>query len=267
MLRLDKLVACEIAFPQAFSYLTERTYGLLFHNLSNAESHDSNHAVILDTEHADQAVDNILDFYRGLELTPRIYQGFLPDEAEVLWPILRAKGFRVEMREDRFFERRGPCTIPPARSVEIRRMREVTPALADLIRSGEGGDWTAKVLERHLRSENLHLLAAFAGGKPVSMGSLEVFPAAGVARIDNVLTHPNHRRKGYARAIIHDLVERCVRPGSCSQYTYASDPTAIRIYKQAGFVDAGFELPLWTAWVGETPKPDGSEVPEPEITQ
>ena len=241
----------ENTFCEDFARVERREYGLLYYQPDNPLSHDSNHAVILDLSgDLDDAVSDATTFYAAQGLEPRFYSSFVADDAALLRPVLERHGFTFRAQALRWFvlgERHTPAPAHSAPPLEVRRMRALSRGLRELIHSDGPVPWTENVLRRHLACEGLHLLAGFVGGLPVSMASLKVMD--GLTRVDDVLTHPLHRRRGYARALMaaavgyhHDLTPQAL-------YLCAENPTAIRIYQEVGFAEQPPPVDQWSAWL------------------
>jgi predicted GNAT family acetyltransferase len=103
-----------------------------------------------------------------------------------------------------------------------------------------------KVVRRSLTSPGYHLLVGFLNGQPVTMAAAErVGP---VTRVDDVLTHEPCRGKGYARTLIHELVQYHSRILGGVLCLNTDNPTAARIYEEAGFEKLGVLPECWSAW-------------------
>lgn len=114
---------------------------------------------------------------------------------------------------------------------------------------GEEGDWTVKVLQKQIKNDNFHLLAGYARDTAVTMVALQLMD--GYSRVDHMITHSEHRCRGYARAIIEYLVDYHRSLSDNYLYLYASNPVAIRMYREAGFVEIEDRLESWFAWLPE----------------
>lgn len=80
---------------------------------------------------------------------------------------------------------------------------------------------------------------AFEAGRMVS--SLGVFgDGSGVARFQNVDTHPEHRRKGLAGTLVHVAGQYAQQRMAVRMLVIVADPddVAIRVYRSAGFQDS-----------------------------
>lgn len=241
----EQIIEAEIDFPRDFTNVVERPYGLLFYNEEIPESYDSNHARILRDDALDAAVADVRDFYRSRGLTPRVYHLSRLGAGRRLREAVETAGFVVAGADSRWFVRRLPSTIAPLAAVAVRRLSEVPPDLAAMVRRS-AGERAMKVLQRRVASQAYHLLCAFADGRPVAVASLQSM--GGVARVDDVLTDSSLRGKGYARAVIHHLVGYHAKVMQNTLYLYAENPTAIRIYGEAGFVEIDEQLECWSAW-------------------
>jgi ribosomal protein S18 acetylase RimI-like enzyme len=252
MIDIDILRECENNFPVDFANTIDTSYGRLFHNADNPTSHDSNHAIILDlTADIDAAVADIAAFYGKLNIPPRTYQAYLPGEEEVLRPYFARHGFVFrEFGENDYFEHVKRSAITVSSDIIFKRVTELDPALEGMIWSEDENDREIKVLRNHVKADSFHLLAGYLGTTPVTMGSVKLMD--GLSRVDDVLTPRQHRGHGYGRALTDHLVKYHSALSRNALYLYASNPTAIRIYREAGFVDMPLALKSWSAWK-ETP--------------
>ncbi len=107
-------------------------------------------------------------------------------------------------------------------------------------------NWEA--LKRYRGSE---ILLAHAGGVPVSTCTLVVIPnltrhGAPYALIENVVTHIDHRGRGYGRAVLHAAAETAWRCGcyKVMLMTGSTDPGTLIFYANAGFAQSktGFQM-------------------------
>lgn len=247
MIDIQKMIECEISFPGLFTELTERLYGKLFYNPDNPESHDSNHAIILRLDRElNEAFEDIVTFYEEKGLIPRIYPSYQPGEEEILQPYFEQYGFHFQQFDNSFLVWQNESTIHPTPEITVTRAYTLDDSIIDIILSENEGDWTVRVLERHLLADRLHFLVGYLDEKPITMASVNIME--GLSRVDNVITHKAYRSRGYGRALIHFLVTYHANVSHNTLYLYASDPTALRIYREAGFVDIEQRLHTWSAW-------------------
>ncbi len=89
------MIDTELHFPQRFSTMLTKNWGLIFFNEGNKASHDSNHAVITDTVGVESSVREIEFFYKSKGISPRIYPSLGSNELERLMPSFEKHGFQV----------------------------------------------------------------------------------------------------------------------------------------------------------------------------
>lgn len=238
----------ERTFPARFSQSMHKDWGILFYCRDNPLSHDSNHAVITDVSRDWNGVlAEITGFYGSKGITPMLYTGFLPDEKEWLWPVLHQAGFTFRERPDCCMQWLDRPEAAPRADIEVRKEKRVSPDLARLILSDEGGDWTVKALSGIAGSPHCHIFTVYQESRPVAMAVLQVGRRA--VRIDDVLTDPAYRGRGYATALMH----RCVSAhqehyAGRPLYLWTENPAAVRIYQRLGFRQVELGAPNWTAY-------------------
>lgn len=245
MIVIEDIIQFDNNHVRSFASVEERDYGVLFHNRANPISHDSNHALILKLDcDLDAAIADVCSFYRGLGVAPRIYHGFVPGATEVLLPRLLARGFKMEVFDEEYLICTGASVIRPLAGLEVRRVRRLDDGIMAIFAKEP---WSIGVIERQLGREDYHLLVGYASGVPVTMAALDV--GGRVARVDDVMTHPEHRRKGYGRSLLHGVVTHHRRVSDKALYLYASNPSALRIYHEAGFRKLDWKPYKWSAWL------------------
>ena len=127
----------------------------------------------------------------------------------------------------------------------VIRARAVSPALCEMVAVSDGTR-AKRVLERRIGSPTYHLLVGRVKGEPVTMASLQ--DLGRTSGVGDVLTHVGHRGKGYARAVVHAMVAYHAHVLKNILYVYTDNPTAARIYREAGFVELDTPLEDWMAW-------------------
>ncbi len=243
---MNRLLDTERKFPDRFTNMTTKDYGLLFWNEGNKASYDSNHAMITDWIGVEASLRDVEFFYKSKAITPRIYQSFKANELERIKPALENHNFVIEPRQDQFFLHQNPSTLMPAAALQISRIKSLDIDIMETIAIEFGGDWTIKVVERHLLHPSYHLLGGFVNGELASFASVSVF--AGYSRVDDVFTRDKFRGRGFAGAMIHHLVQYHKNITDNYLYLVSSDPAAINIYKKAGFVQLPQDFECWMAW-------------------
>jgi len=248
MVDLEQLRRCEFEYFRSFTDVVSTSYGLLFFSVDNPLSYDSNHAVILRQQQGlARAVDDVVRFYREKRLVPRIYPSYQPGELDRLRTVLDDKGFVIEESPLRLYLWRDEPQIEPNRALQVRRARELDSGIIELLNSDGDAPWTVGVLRRHLLSPSFYLFVGYINNTPVTMASIT--PLSQGTALSDVMTHQAHRRRGYARTLLHQVVAHHRRTSRNMLYLFASDPAAIHVYEQLGFVEQDDSPEMWSAYL------------------
>ena len=271
---IEAIVRAENRFPQTFADMEERDWGVLFVTPTIPDSHDGNHACVLN-RHDDLAavVDEIVAFYEGRALTPRVNYISADGDYSDLRKALGAAGFTVGHEGAmQIYLYHGPSRIAPAPNVRVQRVESVDPDMLAALTS-IGNLRMAKVLQRRASRADDWLFVGEVDGQVASVALLE--RVGNICRVDEVNTAECHRRKGCARAVVHAMVTYYRKHISIPLYLWTDSPVAERIYIEAGFVKLEQSLTNWTAW-RDTPDTHGGEIegspatsvaaPDPERT-
>ena len=232
---LKRMIDTELHFASRFTNMTTKDWGLLFWNEGNKNSHDSNHAIIIEQLGVESTLKEIFSFYKGKGITPRIYPSLQAGELEALRPHLERHEYQIKSFPTRYYLHQQASQIKPLADFFVQRIRLVDDMLMNMIIEGGGGEWTIKVVQRHLLHPSYHLLGGFVEENLVCVASVGTF--AGYSRVDDVMTHPAYRGKGYSSALIDYLVKYHKNLSDNHLYLYTKTPEAGRIYEKAGFVE------------------------------
>ena len=243
---IDDIIQGEIVFPRKFANVEERDYGVLYYAPDIPDSHDGNHAHILCPRDVAGAVADAQDFYRARGLTPRVNHLCQPGGGDSLRTALQAAGYQFEDQHQVFYVHRGASRITPNAELSIQRVQSPLPELLSMIELSDGVR-AMKVVRRSLECPDYHLLVGFLNGQPIAMAAVE--RAGPAVRVDAVLTHKPCRGKGYCRAVIDELVRYHSRVLGGVLCLYTDNPTAARIYEEAGFEKLDGTIECWSAWL------------------
>jgi GNAT superfamily N-acetyltransferase len=247
---MKELIDKEIHFPKDFADSVIKPYGILYFNDDNTNSWDSNHAIITDLNaDLDIAFQEIHSFYNEKNITPRIFASMQAMELDILQPYFDKYQFHLAYKNlNRYFLWQKPSQAEIVSNITFQRIHEVTDDVKAIIFSDmDGGEWTVKVIQRHMKLPSFHLLCGFVDGKAVTIASLKVMED--YSRVDDVITHLKYRGKGYGRSLMHFLVDYHNRISDNYLYLYASNPIAIKNYMLCGFVDLDFKFDDWQVMV------------------
>ncbi|MBW6513184.1 MAG: GNAT family N-acetyltransferase [Candidatus Syntrophosphaera sp.] len=243
---MNRMLDTELRFPQRFTNMTPKNYGMLFWNEGNKKSYDSNHAVITDHLGPESSIRDIEFFYKTKGIAPRIHQSYQARELEKIGPALENHGFKIETRDEQFFMHEHESTLRPVPELRIERLHHLSIDVMETIAIEFGGDWTIKVVERHLLHPSYHLLGGFIADELASLASVSVY--AGYSRVDDVYTRDKFRGRGFGGAMIDYLVKYHNQLSENYLYLFSADPAAIRIYEKAGFTKLPQNFQCWSAW-------------------
>ncbi|MFB9952250.1 GNAT family N-acetyltransferase [Rhizobium puerariae] len=102
-----------------------------------------------------------------------------------------------------------------------------------------------------LAQPGMTVFIGFADGQPASTVTLIIVPnltrnGASYALIENVVTHADHRRRGYAEALIRTAAGKAWQNGcyKVMLLTGSQNPATLRFYEGCGFVrnKTGFQM-------------------------
>lgn len=244
----------EDLFPREFTGMTQRPWGIIFHNAQNRDSYDSNHALIF-RERVDDlpsVLREIADFYLARGIRPVIYQSIMDDgwfgeiEGE-----LAAAGFRSWLEEQTFMALTAENAIVPDPAVTVRQETVWREEFGTHIFEAAGEPWEIPVVRRQMENPGTRCFVARIGGLPAGMIYGHV-NAENVCRIDYLLTATAHRGRGVGRALTHAFVEHVKRTGvDCVLWPDGETPR--RIYEEAGFRYVETRFAGRASWNGELP--------------
>ena len=245
---IDDIIEAETTCFARFANVEKRDFGLLYYTPDIPDSHDGNHAHILQPCDLNKAVDEIEDFYRTRNITPRIDHYSRPDQglSKQLREILKDRGYQFVGEEYLFYVHRQPSQVKPVDGISIRRVEEPLPALLAMVEQTEN-QRAMKVTRRSIQCPDFHLLVGFVDNQPVSMAGVE--QPGPVGRVDEVLTAKPARGKGYCSAVMDELVRYHSRVFGGELSLYTDNPVAARIYEKAGFEKLEGEVEFWSAWL------------------
>lgn len=235
-MNLEKIYLEEDLFPREITFCEEQSYGLLFYNLENKDSYDSNHAIIYRDKISDldKVLKDIIYFYKEKEIRPIIYQsiseeGYFEEIQKRLWEF----GFETWTESQNYMALSEKNEIKPNPEITVQRILEWQEEYATLIFEKAGEPWEIDVVKRALKNKNTLFFVAFYKGNPVGMTYAHV--ADDVCRVDYLLVSKECRNIGVGRAIIHSFVEYCILNKIENCYLWPDGESAEKIYYEAGF--------------------------------
>ena len=250
MTELEKIKHLEYYFPKIFTDMEERDFGVMFYNTANPDSHDSNHAVIINDYDYEKALGEIKEFYYSKNLEPRMYSSLEEGQLQNIQPHLERTGFKVnDFGYTEYLVYNGKSAITELHTLDFRRFN-AGDDLSVFTRIFEDDDTvfrTQEVVRRRASSPDYYLYIGYSDDIPVVMASFQ-FDENKSARLDEVETAADLRGKGYARQITRHLTDVFDKQGGKLFFTWAANDTAQRVYLQGGF-EVKYKLPAWSAYI------------------
>jgi hypothetical protein len=247
---IEGIIYAEQNFPKSFSNVNYTDYGMLFYNESIPESNDSNHAIInnIRDNNYDEILNEVISFYESKKVSPRIFSSLLSGQLLKIKKSLICNGFTVNTHKEFCLIHKSRCMINEPRSLKIKRIidKNELSVISNVIDS-DAVDRETKVLQKRIKNNNFHYFIGYDNDIPVTIASIEYIN--GIGRIDEVETSKLHRGKGYSRQLIRFLVDYHYRniDNKKTMYLWYSNPTAGRIYREAGFIELDHNFEQWEA--------------------
>ncbi|HQB97630.1 MAG: GNAT family N-acetyltransferase [Candidatus Cloacimonadaceae bacterium] len=235
----------ELHYPQRFANMTQRDYGLIFWNEGNKASAESNHAVIKDFVGIESSLRDIESFYKGKGISPRIFSSLQANELDKVSAPLQQHGFNIELTGYEYFLHDHESIVKPNEELQIQRIKHLDIDIMETIALEYGGDWTIRVVERHLQHPSYHLLGGYHHGELAALASVCTY--AGYSRISDVFTREKFRGKGFAATMIHSLVLYHKGISENHLYLFSDNPATSKVYEKTGFSRLPQDFVSWTA--------------------
>ena len=227
----------ENEFPKMFTGYKETQYGILFYNEKNKDSYDSNHAVLYPEhiENLSAVLCEISDFYNAKTIVPSIYHPFVKGYFEKNEKVFIDCGFKITNKEGRcVFLLTEESQIVPNESLEIRKLNEWDKRIEEDILTPNEQQYEALVCKESMKRIGNHVFVGYKNKKAVVYVIFHVSPL-NCTRFDFIVTAKDERGKGYARQIMHQVVNFCRKENVPLPATWFANSTSERLNFEAGF--------------------------------
>jgi len=246
---LEKIIYMEHHFPEIFSDMEKRDFGILFYNKNNFDSNDSNHAIITKKCDYEAVLQEIKDFYLSKSLEPLIYSSLEENQLNEMSEYLTNSGFHInDYGYKDYLVWSGKTSIVEPYSLTFERFTKNSDfdVFSELVESASLFR-ISEVIRRRVNDPNYYLFIGYDGEIPVVMASFQLDKNL-TAMLDEVETAENQRGKGYARQITRHITNEFEKQGGKLFYTWAANETAQRVYLQGGF-EVKYKLHSWSAYI------------------
>ena len=225
----------EDLFPMSIADHEERPFGILFYNMENKDSWDSNHALIYRDRISDlpAVLQDIRTFYEDKGICPIIYQsttdrGYFEEIREQL----DKAGFKSWTEEQRFMVLTEENTINPNKDLTVIKAEEWDESYTSIFLEAEE-PWEIEVVKRSMEDPDSHLWVAYLGEKPI--GYLNCKTDRNVCRLNYLLVSKLHRNVGAGRTLCFYYVEWCKAQGISKAFLWPAGEHPEKIYYEGGF--------------------------------
>lgn len=235
MINLQECYILEDMFPKSFTDYEERPYGILFYNVNNKDSFDSNHAVIFRDKIDDfqKVLEDIDLFYSAKRINPTIYQSTLDNGYFTeLKDEFEKGGFNSWMEEQRFMVLSEENTIVPNNKINIKKIEKWDDSFIQIFTEAEE-PWEIEVAKKSFDNPDTAFWVAYLSGKPI--GILYCIKDGDICRGNYVLVSKLHRNVGAGRALTYYYVKWCKENGIRIAFHWPAGEHPEKIYYEAGF--------------------------------
>lgn len=245
----SNIIMTELEFPKVFTHFICKDYGLLFYNENNKSSHDSNHAILYayKLDNLDIVLNEIKEFYLQKGITPRIYHPFVDGFLKQNKQFFINHKYNIEIYDDcQYMLLTDVNKISVPKRLTIKQVRQWDERIASQIFLPNNKEYSINVIKESIKNENYHLFVGFLDDIAVTVASL-YYSDYGCVRLDDVETTISYRNNGYSRELISHLIEYHKRISDAVFYLWSENPTAQRIYMEAGFKLMPIQYESWSA--------------------
>ena len=229
----------EIFCFQTFSQATKKSWGTIFYNPELPERHDANHAEIVNTNNdMSQIITEIQDFYSKRNFLSRI-NFYDPDDNHPFKQTLVESDFTCLDTDSptTFMKLERIISIEELFNEDDKLRVSFTPALPKESQIGEDiakvlhSDWSYQNL---VTNNNYYYFILYDNDIPVSVLSFFLQQDFMLARLDDVVTIPEYRNKGYASFLLK-FASNWVQNNDFNPYLFVSNAIAKHVYSKTGF--------------------------------
>jgi GNAT superfamily N-acetyltransferase len=245
MSAIERTVAFELRFFRAqATEVVELSWGFGMLQSAFPLSEYHNRIVVTSTVPAAEvraAADEVLG---GAGLRHRFVSVHDDELGQAMTADLVAAGYEHEIVVTMIHD--GAAVMPPAHPVHVVSLETLRPAIMREWRvtiPNATDEHVRQLADRtglYARGADLTLLAVYDGDDIAAHGDLFVDPVDRIAQFENLVTHEDHRGRGYAGALIRTALTMGRDAGSeLSFLTAGLDDWPHEWYERLGYVDAG----------------------------
>jgi len=235
-LLIEKIKKCERNFPTLFATKIEKEYGILFYNLENKLSHDSNHAILFSEKinNLDIVIKEIKSFYLEKNIVPRIYQPFIENYFMDNKEILEKNGYLIEdYGINKYMILEADSEIDYTSKLTCRLLSEWDKDIEETIFIPLKEEYEIPVAKSYLKDKNCYLCVGYYQNIPAIISYMHTENK--ITRLDYILVAKEFRRMGFAKELLMYMIHITKEKGLDLFYQWPADEIAEGLYYKAGF--------------------------------
>ncbi|MCL1859546.1 MAG: hypothetical protein FWF92_09995 [Oscillospiraceae bacterium] len=248
-----QIIKEEMEFPKSFTFYEERDYGILYHNIENPNSGDSNHSVIYPERITDlrYVLNDIANFYESKGSSYLcIYHPFVADYFIDNAKILKECGYEFTISPDTpvmLLTEKNKIDLP--KRLDIRHIANWDESINNDVLTCVANKEHFTTVIKNSMGENNYLFIGYIENEAASLLAFHV-SKHGVTRFDEMGTAEKHKNKGYAREMNRYAADFVRNHNLPIAYQWPAHKTSERITTEAGFKIA-FTIPSGSATLAE----------------
>jgi len=233
---IDNIKKTENSFPMLFSTYIKKEYGILFYDLDNKNSFDSNHVILFNNKcKLSDALREINNFYLTKDIVPRIYQSFTDGFFEKNKKIFESEGYEIKyFGKNKYMVLSEKNQIIKNGRLNVRQINHLDEKIEEDIFNSSGEEYEINVFKKSLKQKNVFVFAGYVQDKAVTITKFHI-SENNCTRFDYILTANDERKNGYARELLSYVVDFCTENKIYNCYQWPAHATSERLCYEAGF--------------------------------
>lgn len=235
---LHKILKLDFAYLDTFTNRIDTSWGSLFYNEDQPAYYDANHAHIMEVpQHSDAVIEEVLQFYKDRNLTPRFYIYDYEKHAKFI-EALQSYKFQVETlvspvqlwnQEINEHKRNDKVTIERVTPDNFQEALEIECSIKEL----GGREVREKSFPEEFKHPSFtHYLLRFEG---VACSTACLFEHDDQVRLESVATIEEYRGKGLIGELIYFLQAEVQNRGLENFWVFPINERVEKVYLKYGF--------------------------------
>lgn len=238
MNRVEMIKREEDLFPKNFTDYEERPYGILFYNIENKTSYDSNHALIYkeNVDDLGKVLKDITLFYNEKDIHPCLYQsledeGYFKENEE----IFNEYNYNVWTEEPaNIMILSEKSILEKSKKLDIKILTEWDERIATDVCIPSDEIHEIEVFRNSILNLASKVFVGYYNGEAAAICHIHV-SENGCCRYDYILVSINQRKQGFGREMLSYITEYCREHQIENCFQWPAHKTSERMCYDAGF--------------------------------